>query len=238
MRHIQLDITKSTNQDAKNLAAEADFGPLWVTAKQQTIGRGRNGREWISPAGNFYGSCLFPSGLKAQCIGLYSFAAALAVVETLSDLCPDGEFGLKWPNDILLGGAKVSGILLEAGQTHDQAWVIAGIGINLASHPKDLPYAAAHLEQVSNMPTDFEALLKILDQRFGAWRTVLEEKRFSAIRDAWLARAVNFPGKVNVRLPNESFEGQAVDLGLDGALHVRLANGTIRRVHAGDVFPG
>lgn len=238
MRHIHLDITDSTNQDAKKRAGEADFGPLWITAGQQTLGRGRTGRDWISPKGNFYGSHLFPTDLRPDQRGLYSFAAALAVFDTVSELCPNADLTLKWPNDVLLGGAKLSGLLLETGQTHTQAWVIMGIGINVASYPEGLDYAATSLSSLSGETVTLEKLRIKLVDKIDHWKRTLEISGFRPLRVVWLDRAANVPGKVNVRLPTESFSGEAVDLGQDGSLHVRLANGTIRQVHAGDVFPG
>ncbi len=238
MRHIRLDITESTNRDARELASEADFGPIWITATQQLGGRGRNGREWISPAGNFYGSYLFPTELSKARLGQYSFVAALAVFDALSELYPAGGFSLKWPNDTLLDGAKISGLLLETGTTHHQAWVIVGIGINLVTHPENLSYAATDLMSVSGETVRPELVLTQLNRFFEKWAVTLEQSGFSLLRDAWLNRAHKIPGPVRVNLPDDTFEGEAIDLGQDGALHVRLASGTIRKVHAGDVFPG
>ena len=238
MRHIRLDITGSTNLDARNFAKDADFGPLWITAAQQDAGRGRNGRNWVSPKGNFYGSHLFPTEVEPNRRGLYSFVAALAVHDALSELHPAGNFDLKWPNDILLDGAKIAGLLLETGQTHHQAWIVAGIGVNLNSHPSDTPYPATHLSGPLGEDIGPVHFLKVLSKYFDLWRDKFEQAGFFPIRDAWLSRASKIPGKVTVRLPNESFNGEALDLGENGALHVRLSNGTIRQVHAGDVFPG
>ncbi len=238
LRIIQLDITGSTNADARKLAAEADFGPLWIIADQQTAGRGRHGRNWVSPKGNFYGSFLFPTEKPTAQRSLYSFVIALGIYDALKAVCADGGFELKWPNDVLLDGAKISGMLLESGSQHHQPWVIAGIGINLISFPDDTPYPAACLAEHSETPVEPHKMLEALSEKINHWKTVFDGKGFGPIRTAWLERAANVPGPVTVRLPDETFEGEARDLELNGALQVRLANGTIRQVHAGDVFPG
>ncbi len=238
MRIIQFDITGSTNTDARRLANEADFGPLWIVADQQTAGRGRHGRDWISPKGNFYGSFLFPTEQAPAQRSLYSFVIALGIYDGLKAVHSDGDFQLKWPNDVLLGGGKISGMLLETGSTHHQAWVIAGIGVNLISRPYDLPYAAACLAEHHEAPIEPHELLEQMSPHIIHWKSVFEQQGFGPIREAWLKRASNVPGPVKVRLPDDVFEAQAVDLEPNGALKVRLANGTIRQVHAGDVFPG
>jgi len=239
LRVIRLDKTTSTNADARRLASESDFGPLWIIADEQTAGRGRRGRSWVSPKGNFYGSFLFSTDLKPQQRGLYSFALALGVYDALKSIHGSGSFEIKWPNDVLLEGAKICGILLEAGQTFDQAWVVGGIGINLVSSPSEVNYAATHFEEHSvwQDPFDPQVILNGLSETVDHWRTILENSGFEPLREAWLSRASNVPGSVTVKLPDETFDGKAIDLGLDGALQVRLANGTIRHVHAGDVFP-
>lgn len=238
MRIIHLTSTESTNLDARRLAEAADFGPLWVLAEEQTGGRGRRGRNWVSPKGNFYGSFLFPTDKPPAQRSLYSFVIALGIYEALKEVHMAGDFNLKWPNDLLLGGAKISGMLLETGLTHQQAWVVAGIGVNLSSSPKDTPYPATHLGAFLDSVSQPHEFLSNLSERINHWKSVFEISGFEPIREAWLEGAANIPGPVNVRLPDDTFEGMAIDLKHDGALQVRLANGTIRQVHAGDVFPG
>ncbi len=238
MRIIRLDTTGSTNSEARKLTTEADLGPVWISAKSQQAGKGRTGRSWVSPIGNLYASYLFPSDIAAGQKSLYSFVATLAVFDTLIEFHPDGDFGIKWPNDVLLGKAKISGMLLETGQVHRQGWVIAGIGINVKSHPADLPYPATSLGAHLMTGPDPSDVLDVLIDRFEQRKTEFETQGFAPIREAWKARAMNLPGPVKVRLPSETFEGQAVDLGQNGALQVRLSTGTMRDVHAGDVFLG
>ena len=248
MRFISLDEVDSTNAQAKRLAENADFGPLWIRADKQSAGRGRRGREWTSKKGNLFCSGLYPyEGLPQQAAQM-SFAAALAVADTLKHYVPHETVSLKWPNDALLAGKKTAGILLEVGQTHHQKWMVVGIGINLTHHPENTEYPATHvLEHISAedlsesenvMTGGAQAVLAILAQRFDHWRHILDSKGFEPIGQAWTERAHNIPGHVTVRLPNETFTGEALGLDANGALRVRLENGTIRDIHAGDVFFG
>ena len=251
MRFISLETVDSTNAEARRLAEQGDFdfsgGPLWIRADAQTAGRGRRGRDWTSETGNLFCSGLYPHDGNPQQAAQMSFVAALAVVEALEHYVPKDNITLKWPNDVLLDGKKTSGILLESGQTHHQKWFIVGIGINLTHHPEGTEFQATHV--MEHIPADRlndpepvmtgpQPVLAILAQRFDHWRHILMTKGFVPIQEAWTARAHNAHGAVTVRLPQESFQGEALGLNANGALRVRLADGTIRDVHAGDVFFG
>ena len=247
MRFVSYETIDSTNSEAKRLAEQGDFGPLWTRADSQNAGRGRRGREWTSETGNLFCSGLYPHEGTAQQSAQMSFAAALAVADTLEHYVPKDLISLKWPNDVLLAGKKTAGILLESGQTHHQKWLVIGIGVNLTHHPDGTEFPATHvLEHI--LPSDLDtpepvmtgaqAVLAILANRFDHWRHILVTKGFEPIGQAWTGRAHNIPGSVTVRLPNESFTGEALGLDANGALRVRLTDGTIRDIHAGDVFFG
>ncbi len=252
MRFIGLETVDSTNLEAKRLAEMSDFGPLWIRADCQSAGRGRRGRDWTSETGNLFCSGLFPLEGNTYQSAQMSFAAALAVAETLEQYVPKELIGLKWPNDVLLAGRKTAGILLESGQTqvstsHHQKWMVVGVGINLTHHPEGTEFPATHLmahvrkkDLIGPEPilTGAQAVLAILSSRFEHWRHILSTQGFEPIGQAWAARAVNIPGPVTVRLPNESFTGEAIGLDSNGALRVKLSNGTIRDIHAGDIFFG
>lgn len=245
MRLISLDIVGSTNAVAREYANAGDLGPLWIKADQQTEGRGRRGRAWKSVKGNLYSTGLYPSTGDVRHTALLSFVAALAVYDLIETYSPNADIALKWPNDVLINGAKVSGILLESGSYKAKPWVAVGIGINLVSHPEGTEFPATHLlehldPEDLNGPepifTGVDAALAILASRFEHWQSVFHREGFGSIRQAWLERAYNLPGRVRVRLPKEEFEGDAIELGENGELQVRLGDGTIRNVHAGDVF--
>ncbi len=223
------------------MAGEAT--PFWVRADQQTAGRGRRGRDWSSPLGNFYGTACYAFDGKPQDAAKLSFVAAVAVANALSAYSLITQPSLKWPNDVLLGGRKIAGLLLEAKAGH----VLIGIGVNLVSHPDGGNIPATHLLEHINPTalnsdepefTGTEGFLAILSRCFDkAFRKHLAYG-FSATRADWTKLSSGVPGPVTVRLPAEEFKGQAESLLENGALRVRLENGTVRDVHAGDVFFG
>lgn len=245
MRLISYDIVGSTNREARLLAEAGDTGPLWIRADQQTEGRGRRGRAWKSANGNLFCTGLYPHSGDIRQTALLSFVAALAVYDTIKTYNPQGRLALKWPNDVLIDGKKLSGILLESGTYKKTFWVAVGIGINLVSHPENTEFPATHLlEYISRNDLDVpepiftgaDATLAVLAARFENWYQVLQTEGYEPIRLAWTERAQNLPGFVTVRLPQETFSGEALGLGENGELRVRLENGTIRDIHAGDVF--
>lgn len=243
MKFIQYDSLGSTNVEAENLFRAGEIAPFWVRADHQTAGRGRRGRDWSSPVGNFYGTACYVFDGQPQDAAKLSFVAAIAVAKALSAYSLTRQPGLKWPNDVLLGGRKVAGLLLEAKSGH----VLIGIGVNLISHPDGGNIPATHLlEHIdptalnSDEPefTGAEGFLAILSRSFDKALRKHLAYGFSATRADWTALASGLPGPVTVRLPEETFVGQAESLLENGALRVRLENGTIRDVHAGDVFFG
>lgn len=238
MRLLEFDEIDSTNLEAKRMAEAGDFGPLWITAKRQSDGKGRRGREWVSDTGNLFCTGLFPySGTPASAARL-SFAAALAVHDTVSSFRPDGETKIKWPNDVLLGGAKISGILLESGTTDGQLWVAVGIGVNIVSAPDDTKYAATYLN--ADIPQERHLYVsdtkKKLFKRFEFWLEIYTRDGFEPLRVAWLERAQGMGDPVTAKLPNKTIEGIAIGMDKDGALELKTRSGETIKIHAGDVF--
>lgn len=241
MKFIQYDSLGSTNVEAENLFQAGEGPPFWVRADMQTAGRGRRGRDWTSPLGNFYGTACYAFDGTAQAAAKLSFVAAIAVADALLAYSLKTPPTLKWPNDVLMDGRKIAGLLLEAKPGH----VLIGIGVNLVSHPDGGNIPATHLlEHIDPAAlnvdepefTGAEGFLAILSRSFEkAFRKHLAYG-FSATRTDWTVRASGLPGPVTVRLPSEAFTGQAESLLENGALRVRLEDGTIRDVHAGDVF--
>ncbi len=241
MRLIEFEEIDSTNAEAKRLAAKGDFGPVWITAKTQSQGVGRRGREWVSQRGNLFITGLYPVSGDAAFAARFSFVAALAVYEAIDYHMQAGHTQIKWPNDVLVCAQKVSGILLESGMQNDQRWIAVGIGINLVSEPKIDPGSvntpvAALAGLSSCMSSDFATLVERLMHSFETWRQVYEVDGFSAIRSAWLECAQGMGGQVTARLPNQTIKGTAIGLGEDGALEIKTISGELVRIHAGDVF--
>jgi BirA family transcriptional regulator, biotin operon repressor / biotin---[acetyl-CoA-carboxylase] ligase len=227
IRHGRID---STNAEARRLAEEDERGPVWIVADEQTAGRGRLGRSWVSEPGNFYGTFLFSVGVQPAIVSQIGFVAALSVRDAAAELRPDARFQLKWPNDVLMNGAKVSGLLSEI-VAHSPTMLALGCGINLAHAPEGLSYPVAKLgAQVE--PDD---MLPRLDNVLARWLSLWEEGRgFATIRNAWLQHAHTLGSRVSVNGVEGVFEGLAED----GGMSLKLDNGSQSIVHAGDVRMG
>lgn len=234
------DSLDSTNEEVRRQAEAGAAEGLAVLAKRQTAGRGRRGRPWESPAGNLYLSLLLrPPGPPALAATL-SFLSAVAVIETLelAEASIGPRLSAKWPNDVLAGGAKVAGILLESRTDADGglAWVTVGIGVNLLHYPPDTPYQATALAAhgVAVAPEDFAPWLLA---RFGFWYDRWVAEGFGPVREAWLQRAQGLGQPVVVRLPDGDLHGRFAALDAGGALLLELPDGRLHTVTAGDVFP-
>ncbi|MEO6215383.1 MAG: biotin--[acetyl-CoA-carboxylase] ligase [Sphingomonas sp.] len=227
--------TGSTNADMLMLARSGAEEGLWLRAERQTGGRGRQGREWRSPEGNLYASTLVrlrPIDPQAATLAL---VAAVALEEVAAAYLSSGEGRrtmIKWPNDLLLDGAKLSGILLERA---DDA-VVIGIGANLAHHPENLERPATSLAAhgATANPADF---LETLATAFERWLSIWRNEGLAPIRTRWLDRAHPIGTALTARLPDgSSIDGLFSGLDREGALILRLADGTSRVIHAADVF--
>lgn len=200
----------------------------WLVALDQTAGKGRQGREWVTKSGNFFGSTLIeiaPGDPPAQSLSL---AAGLALIEAVDTAVPQKAPVLKWPNDLLLDGSKLAGILLERQGNR----VVAGFGVNLSSSPEIPGRPAAHLDgRIS--PQAFAPLLagsfaRMLD----LWRTTAPD----AFATAWLARAHPIGTGLTVHGADaQPIRGRFDGIDSDGTLRLRLADGTVRAIHAADI---
>jgi BirA family biotin operon repressor/biotin-[acetyl-CoA-carboxylase] ligase len=165
--------------------------------------------------------------------------AALAVFDLAETYVPRALLSLKWPNDLLLDGAKVSGILVESGAAEPGLWLAVGVGVNLAAHPADTERPAtnlsAHLHAQASPPV-FDMALQQLASAFDRWRFRWDREGFEPIRTAWTERAGGLGRPATARLGQETVCGFAEALESDGALRLRLPDGSARRITAGDVF--
>lgn len=253
MRFLHFKSIDSTNAQAKRFAnpsvGDGDFGPLWLSADCQTEGKGRRGRDWMSDTGNLFCTGLYPHAGTPMSAARLSFAAALAVAQTLDAYIGPALTTIKWPNDVYVGGKKICGILLETGTHQGKSWVLIGIGINLVSSPDFEDYHTTHLlehiapsllEGAEPVFTGAQPVLAILAQRFDHWRNIYLAQGFAPLRQAWLERAQGIGGAVTVRLTNTVVEGIALGMDEDGALEVQVNvgpdSGKCVKIHAGDVF--
>jgi BirA family biotin operon repressor/biotin-[acetyl-CoA-carboxylase] ligase len=236
-RHIHFESIGSTNDEARRLAAFGQTGPLWITADEQTAGRGRRGRVWVSPKGNLMSTLLLhPRRPAVECAQL-SFVSAIAVADTVAHFAPEADVKVKWPNDVLADGRKISGILLESTGAGGEPYFLAiGIGINLAHFPPDTEFPATALAALGvPAPPSSEALGQ-LAAHFAKWYDIWRGQGFPPIRDAWLARAANLGGRIRARLTNEETSGVLEGIDETGALLLRETPDRLRTIAAAEVF--
>jgi BirA family biotin operon repressor/biotin-[acetyl-CoA-carboxylase] ligase len=214
--------TGSTNDDVAALARNGAPEGLWLRAERQTGGKGRQGRAWQSPPGNLYASTLVRVDPKHPPPPTLALVAAVALHEAVARHTPRAR--IKWPNDIIINRAKLAGILLE----RQGDAVVIGFGVNLAHHPEDLDRPAASL----GARVTPEALLRRLAACFESWLERWRTEGLAPVRAAWLAAA----HPLGTPLASGGAEGAFDGLDETGALRLRLAEGAIRLVHAGDVF--
>jgi BirA family transcriptional regulator, biotin operon repressor / biotin---[acetyl-CoA-carboxylase] ligase len=226
------DCIDSTNEEARRLAQSGERGPLWIVAREQTAGRGRRGRPWVSQAGNLFATMLLRASPWA-CAQL-GFAAGLAVYDVIGGYGHPAPVALKWPNDVLLGGKKVAGILLEALGS-DRLGI--GIGINLAHHPVDMEFPATSLKMITGRAPDAEEALVILARSMAAWYEVWRVQGFAkGLRGAWIERAAGLHQEIRARFDGGEMQGVFEGLDEDGALLLRRRHGGLERVTAADIF--
>jgi BirA family transcriptional regulator, biotin operon repressor / biotin---[acetyl-CoA-carboxylase] ligase len=229
----------STNEEAFRQLSAGCEGPLWIVADQQTKGRGRAGREWISPKGNLYASLLMQLSVSPKAAPQISFAAGLAAYDAVaSELAPQllPDLRLKWPNDVLLAGGKIAGILIESTSLPGGGMAaVIGTGINIGLAPAETLGKSASLgADTSRCMTVFGALAKSLEMWLNVWDS---SRGFKSIREAWLARA-HRPGEpVSVNLNGSLIRGRFHNVDAGGALQLEVDRGVVIAINAGDVFP-
>lgn len=234
----QFDEIDSTNEEARRMAVAGHAGPTWITAARQNAGRGRRARPWESPVGNLYATLLIdPKKPVAECAQL-SFVAAIAAADAIAPHARGAEVRVKWPNDVLVGGRKIAGLLLEsasagAGAPH---WLAIGIGINLAAHPEGTEFPATSLGGLGVAVPEPRALLTELAVQFAKWYEVWALRGFHPIQDAWLARAAGLGSRIRARLTHEEIWGVFEGIDDTGALQLRVEQGKVRTIAAGEVF--
>ena len=235
-----LEEVDSTNAEARRRAEAGEAGPLWITARRQSAGRGRRGRAWEGGEGNLAATWLGVIGKPPGEAAQISFVAALAAADLAAAYVPAALVSLKWPNDLMLGTRKAAGILVESGpRGAGGLWLAVGIGVNLAAAPviPDRPAAAFAQHMRAPPPAPVEAL-SVLAESFQRWQALWERLGFSPIAEAWTARAYGLGRRCAAQLPAETVVGIAEGLDGDGALRLRTDAGEIRRITAGDVFFG
>lgn len=230
----------STNAEARRRGEAGEASAAWITAKRQTAGRGRRGRSWSTGEGNLAATLYMVAEAPPVQAAQLSFVAALAAAD-LADTClGSGVARLKWPNDVMIHGRKAVGILLESGARSDgRLWLAVGIGVNLAHAPQDVERpAAAFADHMTTPPPAPLDALEVLAQAFERRRADWAREGFTAVAAAWTERAHGLGERCEARLPDRTLHGIAEGLDPDGALRLRLDDGRMERISAGDVFFG
>jgi len=233
------DTVASTNAEALTAAHRGERGPLWIVGGRQTAGRGRRGNEWVSPPGNLYATLLLTDPAPPECAPELSFVTALALHDAIIERAPalHAVLALKWPNDLLCGGAKLAGILIEGERAVDALAVAIGIGVNCQNHPTQTAYPVTDLKAAgADMAAEdlFATLSATMLRRLGQWR---RGAGFNGVRTDWIARGAGMGGEMRVKLPDREIFGRGEGLDERGRLLLRLANGSVQAIAAGEVFP-
>ncbi len=236
-----METVDSTNAEARRRALAGEPGPLWIWSQRQSQGRGRGGREWVSQPGNLFASLLIGLNCPLRVAGQLALVAGIIAFDTIAKLIAyegRSEILLKWPNDILLAGEKVAGMLLEnvGGANENRSVVVIGTGINLASHPDNLPQPAVSLATYGMTVTSADALEALAASTHEWLNRWAEGACFPTIRRAWLDRAGPTGRPLTVRVGSQEAEGVYGGLDADGALRLLMPDGGEYRVTAGDVF--
>lgn len=237
-RFEEHDTVGSTNSLCFDRAQAGHPGNLWIRAEVQFEGRGRRGRDWSSPRGNLFASLLLINPQPAERIGELPLAAAVALAEAVDQVTGALQLvDLKWPNDLLVNDAKLSGILLEAESLEDgRQAVVIGFGVNCVSHPPLTLYQATDLRSLGyQVQADrlFEALITTMSGFLDQWK---QPAGFDTIRRHWLKRAAHLGKEITVRTAQEEMTGIFADLDARGHLVLKLDDGRERTIYAGDVF--
>ena len=232
------EVLESTSTLLKQRAEAGAAEGLAIQALRQSAGRGRQGRGWDSPAGNLYISVLLRPAVPLREAPQWSFVAAVALAETLKPLLPKAARPmLKWPNDLLLDGAKAAGILVETGvaANHELDWICIGMGVNIATKPNLPDRATACLAEHLPAPPAPEALAERLLQNLAHWHDLRLAQGFAPIRDAWLRHAPAIGVPVSVKRDGALIEGSFAGLSPEGGL--LLAKGReVQLILAGEII--
>jgi BirA family biotin operon repressor/biotin-[acetyl-CoA-carboxylase] ligase len=234
-RFVRLGAIDSTNEEARRRAMAGDTGRLWIVADEQTAGRGRRGRSWISPKGNLHASALMIDPCPPAVAAQLGFVAGVALARAARDLGAT-DIGLKWPNDLMSRGVKCAGILVEGfGLGGGRAAYAVGVGVNCAHAPKNLGYATSCLIRAGGEAASPGELFEPIVERFGealqAWGA---GRAFDDIRTAWLDCALGLGERIAIQGGAGKREGVFEGIDADGRLLMRSERG-LDRIEAADL---
>ncbi len=243
IKYLELEETASTNDATLELARSGAEEGLVVIAKRQTRGRGREGREWLSQEGNLFCSILLrpkSSPETAAQIGIIC-VTSLSHALTNNFNLSSANFAYKWPNDLLLNGRKVAGILLEGAVSNKKTdYVVAGTGVNLV-HSPDIKVepgrpSPSSIYQESGIRITPEELRSAYINEFITSYTIWQDKGFEFIRERWISRACNMGKEVTIKGASGEIKGTLMGMDSTGRLEIMLENGELRHISAGEIY--
>jgi len=237
---LAFDTLDSTNEEAKRLARAGGAHGAVVWAKKQTGGKGRMGRSWVSHDGNLFVSILLKPGKPIAELPQLSFVAAIAVVEALTAVFEkDHKLACKWPNDVLLDGKKLAGILLESFpcEVDGKYWVVVGVGVNVDSYPKDVQFPATCLTEAGVELVSAKIVLSRFIHHFIESYNEWSNKGFADTRKHWLKHAWGLKKEITAQLPEGAIKGIFYDINADGNLILKDEEGEKHTIYAADIFP-
>lgn len=228
---------ESTSLEAKRLAGQAVSAGLWVLADEQSAGKGRLGKVWRSLPGNLFASLLLYPACDISKIAELSFVSAIAVAATLRHFSK-AKITCKWPNDVMIEGGKVAGILLESESSGNpqKPWVVVGIGINISASPENVDYPAACLNEFLEEPATRDDVFEILAEKMAEALTRWTKDGFGPIRTLWLNQTHNLGQKIKIESAGEIHEGTFEGLSKSGALLLKDFQGNLLEIISGTVI--
>lgn len=237
---LEFEEIDSTNSEALRMARSSIDSDILITAKRQTGGRGTKGRHWVSPEGNLYLSILLRVKFDASKNIQLSFVAANAVADAVDYLSEISnariDIALKWPNDILIKGKKLAGILLESIKINEQNYVVIGIGININNAPK-VDIENICLKDLGISINDSNKILNVFMNRFEqAYEAWIAHDSFVPTRQKWLTRAHNLQKKITISDGQEEISGIFKDIDLNGAMRLEMPDGSLKTIFSGYVI--
>ncbi len=237
---VILDETESTNSEALKLAKFTDK-PTFVVAKKQTNGRGRVDRSWLDPSGNFSGSILIKIDEDLQSLALRSFVAALAVFDAIDQkISKKHELIIKWPNDLLLNGKKICGILLETRNFGTVSALVIGIGVNLLSSPnlgknQNIIIKPGSILGETGVKLDPIYFSELIADQYALRENQFRTMGFSKIRETWMDRTTKLGKRITARTPNSEYHGIFDSIDEKGQL-ILITNGEKKKIAAAEIF--
>ena len=237
-RHLALEQTQSTNTLCLDYAVAGERGNLWITAANQTDGKGSRGRDWDSQTGNLFASLLLTDPCEKHRLADLTFIAALSVREAIETYASrNNKIQVKWPNDVMLNDRKCSGILLESVHQQNMTYVVIGIGVNCVHFPSQTLHPATSLfaEGIEvSVNSFFLTLAKTMANNISIWN---KGNKFSLIRQKWLDHAYKLGENISVHVPGqERQQGRFASIDENGYMLLELEDGSLKQLSTADIF--